>query len=249
MASLVHSPLDFLANVAAEERNALQRQFTAKSTTATTTITTSSSSSSSNPKGTCSNAKDVNTAADPAAASTTAPSTYLKSLFQKHCPHVQLPLRCNKDDLESPSQEDTDSYCMEVCRAVRTCNVDKVRELHQAGHNLNACNKFGESLIHMACRRGDLKMVRYLIREAKVRVDVRDDFGRNIGHDATWTPSPRFEVMDELLKVVPPEYWVMEDTRGHTPFEYARKEHWGDWLEYLKKNEDLIVRKLAFVPY
>lgn len=213
MASLVHSPLDFLANVATEQKNSLQH------------------------KKHLSNADLA-----------VSPTLYLKALFMQHCPHVQLPLRFNKNDLLAPKKEDMDSYDMEVCRAVRSCNLEKVRELHQAGHSLDACNKFGESLIHMACRRGDVRIVRYLIEEAKVRVDVRDDFGRNILHDATWTSSCNLEVVDVLLKVVPPEYWIMEDQRGHTPFEYARREHWGPWLKYLRKNEGLIVRKLAFVP-
>jgi hypothetical protein len=213
MTSLVHSPLDFLANVAAEHKKSLQ------------------------------------TKKNPAKADLgISPTLYLKALFMRHCPHVQLPLRPSKDDVLVPNEEDMDSYSMEVCRAVRTCNLEKLKELHEAGHNLDACNKFGESLIHMACRRGDLKIINYMIREAKVRVDVRDDFGRNILHDATWTPSPNFAVMTELLKVVPPELWILEDKRGHTAFEYARKEHMDAWLNYLRKNEDLLVRKLAFVP-
>ena len=202
------SPLDFLANLATEQRRGLVKK---------TTLTK----------------------ADLAVS----PSLYLKALFMKNCHHVQLPLRPNPSDFVTPD----DIYDMEVSRAVRTCDLERMRVLHEEGKSFDACNRFGESLIHMACRRGDVRIVKFLMEEAKVRVDVRDDFGRTVCHDAAWTANPNFDVMDVLMRVVPPEFWVTEDKRGHTPFDYARREHWGPWLKYLRANQPAIVRKFTLV--
>lgn len=172
-----------------------------------------------------------------------SPSLYLKALFMKRCPHIQLPLRSIKSEYVTPEE----TYDMLVSRAVRTCDLKLMRCLHEEGRSFDACNRFGESLIHMACRRGNVEMIKFLIYEAQVQVDVRDDFGRTILHDACWTSKPNEDVMDLLMKVVPPEFWVTEDKRGHTPFDYVRREHWGNWLRYLRRNQGSIVLKFSFL--
>jgi ankyrin repeat protein len=172
-----------------------------------------------------------------------SPSLYLKALFMKNCPHVMLPLRADSSDFVAPPE----IYDMDVSRAVRTCDLDRMRQLLKEGKSFDACNKFSESLIHMACRRGDVRVVKFLIEEARVRLDVRDDFGRTILHDACWTGQPHFDVMDLLIHVVPPEFWVLEDKRGHVPFDYVRRYHWGPWLGYLRSRRAPIVRRLAYV--
>jgi len=172
-----------------------------------------------------------------------SPSLFLKALFLKHCPHHSLPQRPQPADFVSPNE----IYDMEVSKAVRTCDLEKMRALHRQDMSFDACNRFGESIIHMACRRGDVKIIKFLIEEAQVRVDVRDDFGRSICHDAAWTTKPNFDVMDVLLTVVPPAFWVTEDKRGHTPFDYVRREHWGHWLKYLRAKQPVIARKFSLV--
>lgn len=172
-----------------------------------------------------------------------SPSLYVKALFMKNCDHVQLPLRPNPREFVVPE----DTYNVDVSQAVRTCDLKKMRALHEEGTSFDACNRFGESLIHMACRRGDVRIVKFLIEEARVRVDVRDDFGRTICHDACWTSKPNVDVMNVLMQVVPPEFWVTEDLRGHTPFDYARRDHWGHWLKYVRAKQPTIVRKFRLV--
>jgi len=56
---------------------------------------------------------------------------------------------------------------------------------------------------------------------------------------------PNFDVMDALLRYVPPDLLLSEDVRGHTPFHYARKEHWEQWLEFLKERQDLLLKQLS----
>ena len=45
---------------------------------------------------------------------------------------------------------DGESYDVEIVLAIRQSNIDKLRDL-AAHKSLNACNRFGESLLHMAC--------------------------------------------------------------------------------------------------
>lgn len=132
-----------------------------------------------------------------------------------------------------PSEKDLASYDIALVKAVRTSNLETLKSLHKEGKSLNACNKFSESLLHMACRRGDPAIIRFMIEEAKCNVNVRDDYGRTILHDATWTSKPNFEVMDILLGAMECDMLLAEDVRGHTPFHYARREHWSDWIDFL----------------
>ena len=87
-----------------------------------------------------------------------------------------------------------DAYTMEVSMAARKNDIKTLRELH-------ACNKFGDSLLNIACRRSNTKIVKFLLEEAKVSVFLRDDTGRTPLHDACWTATPNFEIVDLLLNV------------------------------------------------
>lgn len=142
-----------------------------------------------------------------------------------------------------PSEQELASYEVSVVNAVRSGNLDTLRSLNK--NSLNACNQFGESLLHMACRRGNAAVVQYMVEEAKVNVTVRDDFGRTVLHDAAWTSSPNKAVMEILLRAVHPEMLLAEDVRGHTPFDYARKEHWAEWVDFLSQHQDKLARSFA----
>ncbi|KAG7351654.1 ankyrin repeat domain protein [Nitzschia inconspicua] len=136
---------------------------------------------------------------------------------------------------QKPNEKDIEAYDIESVKAVRAGDVDRLNELYRSGKSLDACNPFGESLLHMACRRGDLNVVRFLIVHAHVQTDRCDDFGRNIFHDALWTSTPNISVVDFLLDHVDPRLLLAEDVRGNTPFAYARKEHDARWIEFLQR--------------
>jgi ankyrin repeat protein len=158
-----------------------------------------------------------------------SPVSCLKSVFGK-----AALVKLSPKSFVKPDEEDIAAYDMEAVRAVRSCNVEKLKQMFAEGKNINACNQFGESLLHMACRRGDLQMVSFMVREAKVRVDIRDDFGRNPFHDACWTSTPNLDVMDVLIEVADPFMMLSEDVRGSSPFDYARREHFAKWVKYIE---------------
>lgn len=142
-------------------------------------------------------------------------------------------------DFHNYTDEEIDAYTMDVVTAVRSVNLEKLKSLLSKGQSFQSCNRFGESLIHMACRRGSLEMVKLFIEEAGVNIKCIDDFGRTPLHDACWTAEPNFELMDFLVSLCPALLFV-SDKRGHTPLHYTRRQHWPLWNSFLEKRQETI---------
>jgi hypothetical protein len=126
------------------------------------------------------------------------------------------------------------SHRTDVVAAVRRNDLDTIRRMHRDGDLVvNACNKFGESILHIACHRGHTSMVKYMLDEMNIQVQtIRDDYHRTALHDACWTTEPAFEVVDMLLAAAP-EHILLKDERGFTPFDYVRRQDHGKWLRFL----------------
>ena len=105
------------------------------------------------------------------------------------------------------------------------------------GTSLQCGNQFGETLIHLACRRSNLDLVSFLVNEVGVSLRVRDDFGRTPWHDACWRTEPDLGLLDVLLDQEP-ELLLLSDKRGHTPLDYARREHWAVLVPFLLERGD-----------
>jgi ankyrin repeat protein len=115
---------------------------------------------------------------------------------------------------------------VELVKAIRDQNVPLLRQFYESGRMLQSNNRFVESLLHMACRRGYTDVVRFLIiTEADVSLRIKDDYGRTPLHDACCSASPNFE-LTELIIEHDPDLLIIEDGRGHSPFSYARRSHW-----------------------
>ncbi len=137
------------------------------------------------------------------------------------------------------TDEQIKAYSTELVKAIRDRNISLLREFHKEGKTLQCSNRFGESLLHMACRRGYTDVVRFLIKEADVSLRVKDDFGRTPLHDACWSADPNFDLM-ELIIEHDPDLLLVEDVRGHSPFSYARRSHWKDWSEFLTARRETL---------
>ena len=137
-----------------------------------------------------------------------------------------------------------EGYTSEVVGAIRSNDVAALRHMLGNGQSFDVCNTNGEYLIHLACRRAEPETVSFLINEAKVRVDVRDNMGRTILHDVCWKASPDLRMMAAVLKLARPELLLAKDIRGHTPFDFARKQHWNQWITFLLENQDMIQDRL-----
>jgi len=137
----------------------------------------------------------------------------------------------------NPTEDEIAAYSQDVLKAVRERDVDQLRAFVREGRSLQCSNRFGESLMHMACRRGFTDVVKFLVLEANCTIFMRDDYGRTAMHDAAWSPLPNFEMMEFLIEQAP-VLLLMSDVRGHTPFSYVRKEHWDAWIGFLQERKD-----------
>jgi hypothetical protein len=163
------------------------------------------------------------------------PSTYVRSLFPGGKKRVRAPFHPTQ-----PTDEQLDAYSHDLVNAVRRHDIDHLRQLLADGRSFDACNRNGETLLHLACRRGNVETVRFLVREAAVSPNVQDDMGRTVLHDVCWRPAVDTELMEELVRVASPDLLLQEDRRGHTCFDYARQEHWEEWIQFLSQHSDLI---------
>jgi hypothetical protein len=127
------------------------------------------------------------------------------------------------------------AYDMKLVAACRENDVDAVKSLVAEGQSAECCNRFGESLLHMACRRGFKDMVDYFLTEKQMSVRIRDDCGRTPLHDACWNPHPQTEILQWLIER-DPCLLLIADKRGSTPFQYARPQDWGIWRQFLLDN-------------
>ena len=122
--------------------------------------------------------------------------------------------------------------------------IKELRELHGNNALVNSCNQYGESLLHLSCRRSYTELTNFLVKEVNADLNIRDDYFRTPLHDACWTPTPNFELVDMLIREAP-EHLVLEDVRGFTPFDYVRKDHWKQWLRFLWERRDLLRPKMV----
>eukprot|EP00539_Tryblionella_compressa_P001438 CAMPEP_0178732860 /NCGR_PEP_ID=MMETSP0744-20121128/487_1 /TAXON_ID=913974 /ORGANISM="Nitzschia punctata, Strain CCMP561" /LENGTH=246 /DNA_ID=CAMNT_0020385005 /DNA_START=53 /DNA_END=793 /DNA_ORIENTATION=+ len=171
------------------------------------------------------------------------PHVFLLSLLQSKGVDAKVyPCQEVSDFFLKPSQNEIDAYGFEVLSAVRNQDIKLLGKFHKEGRPLKCSNQFGESLLHLACRKSFAGVVRFLVQEAGVPFNVKDDFGRNPAHDACWTISPNFELVDLIVEKCPDLFFI-EDVRGHTPLDYIRKEHWPVWIEYLSEKGTQLIPK------
>lgn len=133
-----------------------------------------------------------------------------------------------------PSDARVDAFTNEKVDAVRNNDVQTLRRLHQQGESLDACSKNGESLLHLACRRGNIETVQFLVQV--VPTTIQDELGRTVLHDVCWRPRPDTALLLVVLNAVPRSFILTTDARGHTCFDYCRKHEWPLWNAFLEQN-------------
>jgi len=140
-----------------------------------------------------------------------------------------------------PTKYQQSCYGVKVTQAARTGDVQTIRKLLKCGLSTNPCNKFGESLIHIVCRRGNTRnsyaMLKELINLGS-SIQLCDDFGRTPLHDACWTVDPCFHTLSLLLDV-DVNLLNMKDSRGSTPLDYVDKDNQRKFIEFLLLKKDV----------
>lgn len=211
-------------------------------------------------------------AVSPAAAPVVlSPSEYWKILLQEWKIPILDSVGIDQEDddncdnkvtfLETTSDRINAYQNIELLMAVRRRDLAKLKTIaaESAANNktMNACNRFGESILHVACRKGSLDVVQLLVGDSYVSAKgqeaqaacagcdcsllVRDDYGRTVLHDACWTVSPPWELLKLILKREP-VLWRVSDVRGHLGLHYVPKSVWPQWMAFLTKNREILKR-------
>lgn len=98
-------------------------------------------------------------------------------------------------------------------------------------YSLTACNRYSESILHLACRRSSFEMVKWMLDNGSNLLIV-DDYGRTPLHDACWRSELKFDIITLLLdRNISLMY--KRDVRGSLPLHYARQDDWLKWCAYL----------------
>jgi hypothetical protein len=135
-----------------------------------------------------------------------------------------------------PSPFQLASYGVYMINLVRDGDVQGLQEALDLGLSPNACNAYGESIVHNVCRRSDDQMLDVLLR-AGCEIQISDDNGRTPMHDACWTAQPNFLIVEKLLDR-DIQLLFMSDNHGFLPLSYTRKDHWSEWLQFLQSKKD-----------
>jgi hypothetical protein len=171
------------------------------------------------------------------------PQDLLRKILRENDISPKFTLALDVDDFFlKMTSKNVQAYDLRKATAIRQGDIPVLRAMHQKGEMLQCCNRFGESIVHTACRRGSAVCIKFLTEEAGVSLRVRDDFGRTALHDSCWTNVPNFELIKLVLKSCPDLLFVA-DRRGVYPLQYIRKDYHADWCKFLEENQDLLTPK------
>jgi hypothetical protein len=125
---------------------------------------------------------------------------------------------------------------------IRDKDCDALRDLLSCGISPNACNKYGESLLHKVCKSGLAKLL-HVFLECGANVQVSDGAGRTPLHNACWASRPSFETFETVLKQ-DPSMIFLKDYTGALPLSYVRKGQEEVWIKFLKSILDVYWKPL-----
>ena len=171
-----------------------------------------------------------------------SPDEFLQKLLLATCGVELVPKKAQslENFFATVTDEQVAAYTMTVVSACRRNDLDALKKLYSEENQIMNCsNRFGESLLTMACRRGFEAIVEYLLQLPDVDIRVCDDSGRTVLHDACWNPTPQLKIV-ELIMERDPALFFISDNRGFTPFQYARSQHFLIWREFLLKNMEYL---------
>jgi len=171
-----------------------------------------------------------------------SPDAFLNKLVYATCGLELEPKKAKslENFFAKVTDEQIAAYTITVVAACRSNDLDALKKLHtEEGQTMNCSNRFGESLLTMACRRGFEGIVDYLLQSADVDVRISDDSGERYCN-ACWNPSPQLKICEWIMARDPALFFIA-DNRGCTPFQYARPEHWGTWRQFLLDNRDSLL--------
>jgi ankyrin repeat protein len=175
--------------------------------------------------------------------STLTPQQYLEALLRSRGYSVKYTDVLQTLYYNKPTPLQEASYGIYIVDVVRRNDSQTLKRLLSLGLSSNACNSYGESLVHLACRRGNFQSIQVLV-DMKCNIQISDDYGRTPLHDLCWAAETSFQSAAILLDI-DNSMLFMKDCRGASPLAYARQEHWADWIKFLESRKDVYWPKLS----
>jgi hypothetical protein len=133
------------------------------------------------------------------------------------------------------------SYDVHVLKmSVLPVHYDNSKGLHDilsCGISPDACNKYGESLVHRVCKASNEKLLQVFL-EHGASVQFANDYGRTPLHEVCLATKPCFINFEEVLKRDPHSIFLT-DVLGATPLSYIRREHYDPWIRNLEEILDV----------
>ena len=143
-----------------------------------------------------------------------------------------------------PTELQRASYDVYLINLVKQNAISELNDIFHCKVSPNPCNNYGESLVHMICRRGEILLLQMLLQHG-CTVQIADDYGRTPLHDACWAANPAFDVVTTLLNM-DVTLLQMSDCRGFLPLSYVRKDHWNQWNTYIDSIKDTYFPILSY---
>lgn len=175
----------------------------------------------------------------------THPEDFLHSILKERGYTAEMAAMKETVFHRAPEPDQVAAYDKAILRAVLDEDEAALERMRVAGRRMDACNRFGDSVLHMACRRGRAAALRFLVRATgPAGVVLSDDFGRTVLHDACWTASPRFDVASAVLDVDTRLLRTL-DSRGSSPLQYVPQDQWPLWCAFFESRKEVYWPQLA----
>jgi hypothetical protein len=165
--------------------------------------------------------------------SQTTPQEYLDTQLRKRGYSTKRYATLNSAYYKKPTDLQMASYNIYLINLVRNDDLETFQECMTCGLSPNACNSFGESLVHYVCRRSDAPFLQVLVN-AGASCLVSDGHGRTPLHDACCSLDAVRILLQQDKQLL-----HMADARGYLPLEYVRPEHFAVWKVFLEAALDL----------
>jgi len=132
---------------------------------------------------------------------------------------------------------------IDILKALRGSDLEKLQFIvndQERKHDLVARNQFGENLVHLACRVSTLKLnvLKFLVEDANVNLNVRDHLGRTPLHNACMSAAPNFNKIHYIMKKAP-KLVIFEDDSHKIPFDLIPHTCFERWTRFLSEKKSL----------
>ena len=162
-----------------------------------------------------------------------SPQEFLDSALNKRGYSTKCYMTTNSGYRNAPTPLQLASYHVHILKMVV---LDKdphaLLDMLACGISPNACNKFGESLLHRVCNFGQDKLLKIFL-DCSADIQISDGAGRTPMHEVCRRPRPSFKTF-ELLLQQDSRLIHMQDTAGAAPLSFVRADQYGAWNKFLE---------------